>query len=201
MKFSEYFDKGMQFLREPSKSFDSVRKEELGLGFRYMLLMSVIVSVLGGIATTAMAYALPALYAAQLPLAGMEVAMLIAAIIGSYVGLIVITLLWGLWLHLWAYILGARQGLEQTMKAVFYGGTPNYLLGWIPFVNIVFGVWTIVLHGIGLMRLQKISGSKAVLTIIIAIAIPGIIALAIFAVLMAFFFSTFGLGAISGLTS
>jgi hypothetical protein len=89
-----------------------------------------------------------------------------------------------LWIHLWAMVVGAKNGLEQTMKSVFYGATPMYLLGWIPFVGILASLWGLVLVGIGLMRLQNLSSGRAILAILIAIVIPVVIAFSILAVFL-----------------
>ncbi|MBN2043212.1 MAG: YIP1 family protein [Candidatus Aenigmarchaeota archaeon] len=196
MDFGVYFNKGMEFLKEPNKAFDSVKKVTIGEAFKYMLVMSVVVAVLNGIITTLLYSMVPAVFAAQMPMQ-LGPVVLISTIIMSYIGIIVVNLLWSLWLHLWVYILGARKGLEKTMKTVFYAGTPNYLLGWIPFINIVFGVWSLVLSGLGLMRLQEINGGKAALAIIIAIIIPVVILLSVFAFFIAAFLPLMNLGMIS----
>ena len=93
----------------------------------------------------------------------------------------------GLWLHLWAYIFGAKKGLHQTLKTVFYGGTPSYLLGWIPFIAILFWLWSLYLQWIGLQKLHDMPGNKALLSILIAFILPLII-LTILALLALSFF-------------
>ena len=47
----------------------------------------------------------------------------------------------GLWLHLWVFLVGGRNGVGQTIKAVMYGATPSCLLCWIPIVGIIAGIW------------------------------------------------------------
>ncbi len=196
MDFGVYFNKGMEFLKEPSKAFDSVKKVTIGEAFKYMLVMSIVVAVLSGITTTLLYLMVPSMLASQLPMQIGPV-FLVIMIITGYIGIIVFNLLWSLWLHLWVYVLGARKGLEQTMKTIFYAGTPYYLLGWIPFINIAAGMYALVLSGLGLMRLQEVNGGKAVLAILIAIIIPGVIALSIFAFLMAAFLPIMNLGMVS----
>ena len=81
-------------------------------------------------------------------------------------------LITALWYHLWAYIFGARQGYKNTIKALFFGSTPTYIFGWIPFVNIIAGIWSLVLLGIGLKKLQKLSTGRAIATVLVAVIIP-----------------------------
>ncbi|MCX6774897.1 MAG: YIP1 family protein [DPANN group archaeon] len=87
------------------------------------------------------------------------------------------TLLLSLWLHLWAYVFGARNGLDKTIKLAFYSGTPSFVIGWIPMVSFATIFWTPILYGIGLKQLQKMSTGRAAATVIIAIVIPVILIL------------------------
>ncbi len=85
------------------------------------------------------------------------------------------TLLVSLWLHLWAYVFGARNGLDKTIKATFYSSAPIFALGWIPLASLVAVFWTPILCGMGLKQLQKMSTGRAAATVIVAIVIPAIL--------------------------
>jgi hypothetical protein len=85
------------------------------------------------------------------------------------------TLLVSLWLHLWAYVFGARNGLDKTIKLTFYSNTPRFVLGWIPLVSLITIFWTPILYGMGLKQLQKMSTGRAAATVIVAIVIPAIL--------------------------
>jgi len=87
-------------------------------------------------------------------------------------GAFLCTLVFGGWLHLWVYILGGRQGIWQTLKAVMYGSTPSLLFGWIPFIGFIFTLWSIVLGIFGIRVLQEISSLKAILAVAVAVMIP-----------------------------
>jgi hypothetical protein len=172
------FQKAMGFLQQPKKAFDSEKKTEVMEGFIYMAVLSIVLAVLSG-AMTLFSPISPGAFA-------------IAAIVGIYIGGVVFSVIGGLWLHLWAYIFGAKKGLHQTLKTVFYAGTPNYLLGWIPFIGMIFGLWTLYLDWIGLQRLQAMPGDKAALAIIIAFIIPMIVAAILFMIGLALFSSYAG---------
>lgn len=175
----KYIYKASDFLKTPSKSFDSVKGEKLGEAFKFMLVVAIIFAVLNGIVAGLMgtytSMMLPGMGAVFLP------AVIIGGIIIGYIGVVIFSTIWGLWLHLWAYIFGARKGLEQTMKVVYYGNSPTYLLGWIPLISIVFTLWSLVLEVIGLKELQEMEKIKAAIAVIIAIVIPAAIGLVILA--------------------
>jgi hypothetical protein len=94
---------------------------------------------------------------------------------GVLIGGFILTLIFAAWLHLWAYILGARQGIMQTVRVVLYGSTPWLLFGWIPFIGFIFMLWSLVLGVIGIGELQELSSGKVVLAFVIAVLIPLII--------------------------
>lgn len=153
------FKKIKGFLLSPSKAFKAEEKTKLGDTFKYALVGLVVMGLLSG------------LIAAFTGGAIAFVSVLFMAIIGGTVAI----LIGGLWLHLWAYLFGAKKGVAQTIKIVAYANTPGYYLGWIPLINIVAGIWTIVLEVIGLTKLQKLSTGRAVGAVLIAIIIPLVI--------------------------
>jgi hypothetical protein len=172
----KYVYNAIGFLIKPSKNFDSIKRYRLGEAFKFMLIISIFFAALNGIVGTLISYyiqpmlGLPMVYPAELmPL------MIAANTIGSYILIVISLTIWSLWQHLWAYVFGAKKGIEQTMKSVFYGTSPFFLLGWIPLVSIVSVIWSLVLHGIGIKRLHGIETGKAALAIIIAVLIPLII--------------------------
>ena len=95
----------------------------------------------------------------------------------------VFTLIAGLWIHLWVWILGGRNGILQTMKVFMYGMTPSLVFGWIPLVGILFVIWSFILDILGIRELAGLSTGKAALAMILATLIPLIIAVYLFAVI------------------
>jgi len=178
------------FLFSPSDTFDASMEDTLGDAFKYFVVILAIYAVLSAI-IVAVAFSLfagmlgmfgvPAMPfgAAMGPLVavGVFVAMIVGGIIGVFIG--------GLWLHIWVYLVGGRNGIGETIKAVIYGMTPSLLLGWIPIVGIIAGIWALIVEIIGVRQLQELSTGKAVLAVIIAIAIPLIIYVVIFAAFIA----------------
>ena len=176
----KYIKKGISFLTTPGESLDNEKTTTFSDAFKYLLVLGIIVSVLGAVVAvfwTSFAFSFIPTGAIPPEAAGFVSApsIFVMSLAAGYVGLVIGALIWGLWLHLWVYIVGARKGIEQTMKSVFYGYTPNYLLGWIPLVNLIAAIWCFILTGMGIVKYQEITGGKAALAIIIALVIPVVI--------------------------
>ncbi len=177
------------FLFSPSKTFDNSKEDTIGDAFKYFVIILAIYAVLSAI-IAAVAFSLIAgmlgmLGAPMMPfgaamgpllVVGIFILVLIGGVIGVFIG--------GLWTHIWVYLVGGRNGVEQTIKAVMYGVTPSYLLGWIPIVGFIAVIWALIVGIIGVRQLHELSTGKAVLAVIIAIAIPLIIYVAILSMFM-----------------
>lgn len=174
MSLRENLNIGVRFMKEPSKTFDSMRKTALREGFKYILVMAAIFAVLNSMVSALMvgyAQSVFMLTINQLPL--IVLITFVTGTIAAYALIVVLSIIWGLWLHLWVYMFGARGTLEQTLKSVFYGQTPMYLIGWIPFLNIVFGIWAMVWTGIGIKRLHGFQKEGMIaLAFTLALGIP-----------------------------
>jgi hypothetical protein len=168
------------FLFSPSETFDASRGDTLGDAFKYFIVIlaiyAVLVAIIVAVAFSLFAgmfgtFGVPAmpLGAAAGPL--VAVAFFVAAVVGGIIGVFIS----GLWLHIWVYLVGGRNGLEQTIKAVMYGETPSLILGWMPIINLIAGIWALIVGIIGVRQLHGISTGKAVLAVILAIVIPAVI--------------------------
>jgi len=188
-----FWEKTKGFLLSPTETFNKVKEEGWGGSIGFFAKWLIIYAILFTIVFVALFATLMAWFGAFVPgdltglfglVAGvMAVAMFISMIIGGIIGI----LIGSLWMHIWVYLCGGRKGVGQTIKAMAYGSTPSLLLGWIPFIGIIFAIWTLVVQIIGIRQLHEISTGRAVLAYIIgAIIIPAIIfALAFAAILSA----------------
>ncbi|RLG32039.1 hypothetical protein DRN97_08350 [Methanosarcinales archaeon] len=178
------------FLFSPSDTFDASKEDTIGDAFKYFVVIlaifAVIVSVLIAVLFSLFSGMLGmsgipmmALGAAMGPLlaVGAFICVLVGGIIGVFID--------GLWLHIWVYLVGGRNGVGQTIKALMYGSTPSCLLGWLPVVNTIALIWALIVGTIGVRQLHELSTGKAVLAVIIAIAIPLIIYVAILSAFIA----------------
>ena len=159
LMLNKILQKAIGFLQQPAKAFDAEANTEPMEAFIYMALLSIVGAVLVGVVSLFN------------PLGGG----LFAVVAITYIGGIVFSVISGLWLHLWAHIFGASRELNQTLKTVFYGGTPSYLLGWIPLIGMLFSLWSLYLEWTGLQRLQGMPRDKAAFSILVAFIIPFVV--------------------------
>ena len=178
------------FLFSPSTTFDASKEDTLGDAFTYFVIILAIYAILIAI-IAAVAFSL---LAGMFELFGVPMAMPLGATMGfaaaiiffsaALIGGIIGILISGLWLHIWVYLVGSRKGLGKTIIALLYGQTPYLLLGWIPIINFIAMLWTLVVEIIGVRQLHELTTGKAVIAVILALIIP----LIVFGVLFAVFF-------------
>jgi len=165
-----FFERIKSFIISPKKAFEAEHKtstkEAIIYGLKGFLVLAIPYSLIFGVITALAGspigfFIIPALF--------------LLMWLGGFLGLLVASL----WYHVWAYVFGAKQGLGNTVKALFFGSTPTYVLGWIPIVNFAVGIWSIVLFGLGLTKLQKLSTARAVGAILTAVLIPVILIIAV----------------------
>ena len=166
------------FLFSPSETFDNSKEDTIGDAFKYFVVLLAIYAVLFSImvlvAFSAMSWIVGP-WAAMMGLAAGPI-LAVAMLVLTFISGIIAVFIMGLWMHIWVYIVGGRKGVKQTIKALMYGATPSYLLGWIPIVGIVAGIWALIVEIIGIRQLHELSTGKAVLAFILAIIIPVIVA-------------------------
>lgn len=177
------------FLFSPLKTFDASKEDTIGDAFKYFVAILAFYAVLFGIMVLV---ALPAMlwivepWAAMMGLVVGPILAVAMTIFSLILGIISVFIA-GLWMHIWVYIVGGRKGVMQTIKALMYGGTPYYLLGWIPFIGIIAVIWSIILYIIGIRQLHELSTGKAVLAVILTVIVPAaVITLAIIGAIVIF---------------
>ncbi len=174
--------KAKGFLLAPVETFQSSKTDEPVLVFTYLSVLLLIDAILSSVIAMFVVPLLPGL--TDLPIG---IPLRAIGFLEVFIGSIIITIIFSVWLHFWVYILGGRKGLMQTVYAFVYGGTPWMLFGWIPFLSIIFTVWSVVLWIMGVRELQEMSTGKAVAAVLIAIIIPLVVLILILA---AFAFGT-----------
>ncbi|MBI4095322.1 MAG: YIP1 family protein [DPANN group archaeon] len=173
------------FIVSPGKQFERVKKHKLADAMVYGLIGLFIYGLLAATFTALVG-------ASQMPFGGggfvFGLVLLMVWIFG-FIG----TIISSLWIHLWAYLFGAR-GIDKTIAIQFYANTPTYLLGWIPLIGFFTSIWSIILLGVGLMKVHKLTTGQAIGTILIAIIIPVIIIMLIVGLAFVAYMSTMGSG-------
>lgn len=188
----DFVERVKGFLLNPVESFNKYKNEEFGEAFKYYLVLVVISSILTSLISalgigTYMG-SIPGFGGAGLGImmiAGVFVFMLIAWIIGLFIGSAII--------HIFVIILGGKQGFMKTVLAMIYSSTPSMLLSWIPVIGILAGLWSLVLEVLAIREIQEMSTLKAVLVIILPVVIVVVLVMALVAFLTIAMVSAVGL--------
>ena len=170
------------FLGAPVSTFNNVEAEALGSALKYFTIWVVIYTILRTIVFYTLErrvfetlWDLLGLGDAPLYLYRFDpVIFTLLAVLGAFAGLFIS----GSWAHLFVRAFGGRKGYANTIKAFAYGETPLFLFGWIPFVGMLFWIWTLVLDIIGIRQLHEISTGRAigaVLLSMVALIIIGVL--------------------------
>jgi len=161
---SEILEKIKGVLFHPTETFaGDIRNDTLKDTLIYLLILVAIFTVLAGVIMLVGVSAYAGLLTG-IAAGGLSIIALIPLLF--FVGLLG-TIIFAVYMHIWVYLVGGREGITETWKAVIYAATPSLLLGWIPVIGFVMGVWSLVLTIIGIRELQQMSTGKAALAVII----------------------------------
>lgn len=138
------------FILSPEKAFSQVKGESLKPSFIYMLVLLLFSSLIVSVVSA---------------LLGGGIDVIVPLFLGYYVSGLVGNLAIGLWLYVVVLIFRGR-GLTSSLKTVFYGSTPSYLLGWTiifggVYLRLLFIAWNFVFYWIGIKKLYSMTGRKA----------------------------------------
>lgn len=184
---SSFIDTVKGILVNPVPTFQSLKEVTLGEALKYFLILVVIYSLLSAIiASVGVGSGLFPFMTGSDAVAGGAMAF-VTVLVTSIILMIILTFIIAAIVHIFVILLGGTQGFHQTMKGIIYGGTPSYLLGWIPVIGIIFHLWGFILEILGIRELQQISTVRAILAVIIPIIIIFIIIIVVVALVMSAF--------------
>lgn len=181
---SDIVEKVKGFITDPVESFRRSRDDELGEAFKYFAILLAVNSVLSGLLIMAGINAYTEMHGMGTGIAGG-----ITEIIGGFIGGIIGIFIVGLIIHIFVALIIGGNGIEQTLKALMYGATPYLLLGWIPYIGILGGLWSLALYVLGIRELHETTTGRAaaavlipmvILFVLLAIVLAAVIALFVF---------------------
>jgi hypothetical protein len=187
----DFYEKVKGLLLEPSRTFDVLKEEPLegavkyyvGIAAVYSALFAIMLGFAGSLFGSMMGFGnLGMMMGAGAGIGAaiiFFVAFMIIAIAGAFIG--------GAILHIFVYIAGGRKGMNQTIKACMYGSTASLLFGWLPFINVIAAIWSLVTEIVGIRQLHGLTTERAILALVLPIIIAFILAM----VLAAFFVIAF----------
>ncbi len=182
----DFFEKMKGLLLEPSMTFDVLKEEPLEGAVKYYVgiatVYSAIFALMLGFASSFFGSMMGFGNLGMMLGAGAGIGAAITffvvfitmAITGAFIG--------GAILHIFVYIAGGRKGITQTIKAEMYGSTASLLFGWLPIINIIALIWSLVTEIIGIRQLHDLTTGRAIL----ALVLPMIIAFILIFVLASF---------------
>jgi hypothetical protein len=192
----DFFEKVKGFLFEPSKTFDAIKGESLSEAIKYYAIIAAVYSAIFALMLAFIGTLFGSIMGGRnlgmLMGAGAGasgaiiffVLFIISAIIGAFVG--------GAILHIFVYIVGGRKGIAQTIKVAMYASTPGLLLGWLPVINIITSIWSILLNIVGIRQLHELTTGKAVLAVLIPLILAVILAVIVAALIASLMFGGIG---------
>ena len=183
----EYFELIKGFVLSPVETFQKVRDTDYGNSLVYFLVLVLINTVLS---VPIMLVTLSSMWTVfngmfqRLGFGTLTGSGIVMFAVMMIIGALVLLFIGAAWLHLRVYLFGGRKCYRETLKALAFGETPALLLGRIPLVGMLGGIWSLVLFIPGVRELQGISTNRALGAVILAVMIP----LLIVVVLAAFLF-------------
>lgn len=102
-----------------------------------------------------------------------------------FAGIVVSAVIFAAYMHIWVYLVGGREGITKTDKAVIYALTPFLIFGWIPLLGFVMGLWSFVLLVMAIRELQNLALVKAFLAVAIGYLILVYAGMAVIGTLLA----------------
>jgi hypothetical protein len=174
------------FLMSPVEAFKQVGGKTLGAAYQYYALLVLIFSILFGIVTLIMgAVMLNTLVqeVSMIPLIGRLLSVELAKF-GTFIAtsqlfvvyLVFLALLFGvffvgLFLHVFVVLMDGKKSVKETLKTTMFAATPALLLGWIPFIGILGGIWSFVLLILGFRDNNGLSLEKSVIAAILPVVL------------------------------
>ena len=183
----DFIEKAKGLLTDPVNTFEALKEDTLEDAIKYYVVIVAVASLFSagtlmlGMGSLGSMMGNTAVGIGSV--AAIFVIMLVMWIIGAFIS--------GAIIHIGVLIVGGKNGIAQTIKAIMYGSTPGLLLGWIPLIGILAGIWGLALEIIGVRQLHAITTGRAIIAVIIPGVIIVVLTMLLAAVLAAF---VFGMG-------
>jgi len=176
----------MGFLMSPVEAFKQVGGKTLGAAYQYYAMLVLIFSILFGFVTLIMGAVMLNTLVQQvsmIPLIGRLISVELAKF-GTFIAtsqlfvvyLVFLALLFGvffvgLFLHVFVVLMDGKKSVKETLKTTMFAATPVLLLGWIPFIGILGGIWSFVLLILGFRDNNGLSLEKSVIAAILPVVL------------------------------
>ena len=182
--FDDLLNEMKGFLLAPSATFRKTRGKSVAAAYQYYAALLVIFTVLFGIVVVSLGFSSFMSMANQMAAIPILGGVISAAVVNFstfiislnvfFVYLVFLALFMGIFIlglktHVFVLLMGGEKGVVQTVKTTMYASTPALLLGWIPFVGVIGGIWSLALLVIGIKENHEMEMGNAVLVVFIPI--------------------------------
>ena len=166
--FREFWEKTKKIIRSPEAFYKGVEKEKGWKdAFSYSIAIAVVASLIGVLEISVLypvfQSALPSIFAPQ---STPQILDILPALFVSAVVVVLLGFVWAGALHFWLRLWKIKGDFASAYKAYTYSRAPNSLLGWIPYVGGLFGLYSIYVLVVGISVHYKISKKKSFLLLI-----------------------------------
>ncbi len=181
-----FVEKIKKVMLNPSEFFEKIKAEKgIEKAFKFLavvLLVNLVVKILSFVFSIP-TISPPGSLKNLLPFAGIPIALLgiLLPLLGYFGALLFFFLGVGI-VHVFAKLLGGKGDYAATYKALVYASTPTLLFGWIPWVGIIFGLYSLYISLKGISKLHSVSMARA---FVIIFLIPALILFVISVILAA----------------
>lgn len=165
----DFIDKVKGFLFEPSDTLSNSREDPLNEALKYYITLVIIYSVLNALIQIFFGEIISPIMGNYSIISGAEVKKTIFMSIYHVLYAIPGLFISAVFLDICVSIAGGKKGLNQTIKALVYTSTPSLLFGWIPVINVLAVIWSLVLNIIGIREFHEISIKRAFAAVVIPI--------------------------------
>ncbi|MEK6874631.1 MAG: YIP1 family protein [Nanoarchaeota archaeon] len=167
-------EKITEIFSSPTQFFLSLKEDGVGEAFGYLAVVGILYAALVGLLYTIMG--------TMMSIFGMGMGMF--ASIGSlllililYILILVFSFVGAAIAHVWAKIWGGSGNYSHTYQLIVYSSTPNMILGWIPFIGWLAGIYSLVLLIIGTQHMHELSLAKSIIMWIVLGVVLGLLAM------------------------
>ncbi len=164
-KFSFFFGKIWSSLWHPVATCRMVNEERLQNTLLYLVLLLIFPAVLLTIGSVIIYPRFMAPYVGNYSLIGWVGILLV--IIFVFVLSFASLLVSGVVMHIPVRILGGKNGLKGSVRAIVYGSTPFVLSIWFPPIIIFTGVWSTILTIVWVRDIHQLHAWKAIVSVIL----------------------------------
>ena len=166
-----------EILFKPNYFFTHLDKEKgIKDSFIYLVILTIFYTVMIAIIVSKW----PTSYVSLIPLPEITNSILIFLVIISLLGTIIGSFITAALLHVWLIIFNAKKTYSDTYKLYVYSITPKLIFGWIPIVNLLAWVYSLILIIIGTNKMYKISKFRATMIYVIPLIVLVLIFILLF---------------------